>query len=203
MFERLNNFPRLSTSVRFLHACPDSGPVNIYSDGKFIGSFRFGVNTNYFTLPPKTYELEFFRFTDNTKPIATYKFEGIPNEFSTLSLTCNNGNFFILNLKDAKGPKRPEFSYIRFINLSPNSPLLDLNLSNNRPIFKNVEYLEETRYYPLSPGLYNFNVSFSSFGKFRKVLPRLNLLPEQQYTIYIIGLINGKPDIGYLFLKDA
>lgn len=203
MFERLNNFPRLSTNLRFLHACPDSGPVNIYSNGKFLGSFRFGGTTNYFTLPSKVYNLEFFRFTDNTKPFATYKFEGIPNEFVTLSLTCHNGNFSILSLKDALGPKRPDLSYVRFINLSPNSPLLDLNLSNNRPIFQNVEFLEETRYYPLSPGLYNFNVSFSSFEKFRKRLPRTNLLPGEQYTIYIIGLLNGKPDIGYLILKDA
>lgn len=204
MFERLNNLPKLNSHVRFIHGCPDLGPINIYSEGKLlVGNLNFGGNTEYILLPSKEYEVEIFRSSDNTKPIATYKFEAIPNEFSTISLTCNNGTLFVLNLKDDSSEKDPKFSYIRFINISPNAPLLSLNLSNNRPIFSNVEFLEETRYYPLSPGLYNFNISFSSFTKARKRLPRINLLPGEKYTMYIIGLLNGKPEVGYILLKDG
>lgn len=93
--------------------------------------------------------------------------------------------------------------FLRFIHLSPNSPLISLSLSNDEILFNNVEYLETTGYYPLSPAIYDFKVTFSSFAGLIKYINDKKLTNGRFYTIYIIGLLNKEPKLGYLLVEDG
>lgn len=202
----INNFnlaPKLLCHVRFLYACPDFGPINIFANGKpIVQNCNFSEATKYLDLPPMQYKIEVFKVSDNNKPILEYDFEAIPTMTYTICLTCLSGKFQVIHLKDNFNKKKDDTSYLRFINLSPNAPLLNLSISENNPLFSNVEFCETTNYYPLTPNNYSFTIYNNKFSMFKKKIPNLNLLSGEQYTLFIIGLLNGKPSLGYLFLKD-
>ena len=67
----------------------------------------------------------------------------------------------------------------------------------------NVEYLETTGYYPVSPAIYDFKVTLSSFSGLYKYINDKKLENGRFYTIYIIGLLNGNPELGYLLVEDG
>ena len=64
-------------------------------------------------------------------------------------------------------------------------------------------YLETTGYYPLSPAIYDFKVTFSSFAGLIKYINDKKLTNGRFYTIYIIGLLNKEPKLGYLLVEDG
>ena len=94
-------------------------------------------------------------------------------------------------------------SNLRFINLSPNSPLLSLSVTTGTTLFNGVEYLETTNYYQLSARIYDFVLSSSTDSSFRKYIQNSNLEQSDFYTLYIIGLVNETPRLGSLFLRDG
>ena len=95
-------------------------------------------------------------------------------------------------------------SFLRFINFSPDSPLLTLSLSNEEAIFSGVQYIENTRYVKLKPGLYDFLLTETEAEEgFKKFISSKTLKKGHFYTIYIIGQIYGNPKLGYLFLEDG
>ena len=81
--------------------------------------------------------------------------------------------------------------------------MLSLALPNGVTLFNQAEYLETTGYYPLSAGIYNFEVLLGSSQVTTKFIKNITLDVSRFYTIYIIGLFNDKPPIGYLFVDDA
>ena len=54
----------------------------------------------------------------------------------------------------------------------------------------------------LSPGIYNFEVLFASSDVTAKYIKNITLVGGKFYTIYILGVFNGKPVIGYLLTED-
>ena len=64
------------------------------------------------------------------------------------------------------------------------------------------EYLETTGYYQLSAGIYNFEVLLGSSQITTKYIKNITLNNNSFHTIYIIGIFNDKPPLGYLFVDD-
>ena len=83
------------------------------------------------------------------------------------------------------------------------APLTYLGLPNGIILFNQAEYLETTGYYQLSPGIYNFEILLGASESPTKYIKNITLDGCKFYTIYIIGLFNDKPPLGYLFVDDA
>ena len=127
----------------------------------------------------------------------------LPNTNSTVNIVSLSGKMDIFVLNDANVQGNLLSCFLRFIHLSLNSPLISLALPNDVTLFGNVEYLETTGYYPLSPAIYNFKVLFSSASGLFKYISDKKLENGKFYTIYIIGLLNSTPTVGYLLVEDG
>lgn len=198
------NLPNLQSSIRLLHALPKTEPIDAYANGEPIAKgLIFGKFSDYSQLEPGSYEIQLYPAGSYDKPILTQTIELAPRSSSTISIITLDDAINLFILSDSNSGHNISNSFVRFINLSPNSPLLTLSLSNATPIFTNVEYVETTGYYPLSPGIYNFRVTLSATESISKFISKLRLVNGQFYTIYIIGLFNDTPKLGYLVLKDG
>lgn len=196
--------PRLSGTVRLLHAAAGAGPVDIYSNGNPIAmNLAFGNITEYKEISTGKNEVQFYKAGTYDQPILTETIEVIPNTTVTVSLVLLESDLQLLTLKDGSPTGSTTESYLRFINLSPDSPLLTLSLPNGNTLFNGVEYLETTGYYPLSPGLYDFQVQATSASGIRKTINDIRLYGGFFHTLYIIGLVDGEPKIGYLYEQDG
>lgn len=197
------NLPDINANIRVLHALPDAPNVDVYANGKIIcTNLDFGSISDYIQLAADTYEFQIYRSGFYDTPLLTQNLQLSPGSNYTTSIVSLNGNIFFFKLRDASITSSITSSYLRFINLSESAPLLTLSLPNDISLFNSVEYLETTGYYPLSSGIYNFKVSFSSANIVAKNIKTVELDNGKLYTIYIIGKLTGKPPLGYLLVND-
>ncbi|GAB6167761.1 DUF4397 domain-containing protein [Clostridium carnis] len=197
------NLPNLQSKIRFLHSLPSSLQVDIYANGELIGKdLSFSKITCYKTISPGSYKIEIFNSGTYDSPILAKNIDLLPNTSSTISLITLGNDIDIFVLNDANIPETITNSFLRFIHLSPNAPLLTLSLPNDISLFGNVEYVETTGYYPLSPAIYNFKVLFLPSNTF-KYIKDITLKNGKFYTIYIIGSLNASPQLGYLLVEDG
>ena len=198
------SLPRIETSVRILHAVPNAPNVDIYLNGSLITrNLAIGKISKYMQISPGEYEFQLYPTGTYDKPLLSQNIQLISNSNYTVSIVTLANNLFLFRLKDDNVPSSKSQSLLRFINLSSNAPLLSLALPNGVTLFNEAEYLETTGYYQLSPGIYNFEILLGSSQITTKYINNITLDGGKFYTIYIIGLFNDKPPLGYLFVDDA
>lgn len=196
------NIPDNNSSFRILHAVPNAPNVDVYANGSLlISNLSFSSISNYLKLPSGSYELQVYKTGLYDTPLATQNIQLAPNANYTISVVTL-GKLFLFKLRDASIATTPDSSYLRFMNLSQSAPLLNLKLPTGTQLFNSVEYLETTGYYITSPGIYNFKVDASGSTAISKNITNLTLDGGKLYTIYILGVFNGKPPLGYLFVED-
>lgn len=199
-----NTLPSVKSKVRFLHAVPLAGNIDIYANNTLMASnVSFGKISDYKSLSSDQYKIEIYNTGTHDVPIYSEDIQFTPNVSYTLSLNTLADSFYLFKLKDDSISTSNTNSLLRFINLSRNAPLLSLSLPTGEILFNSVEYLETTGYYHLSSGIYNLEVSIGSASNASKFIKNLTLDGNKFYTIYIIGLFNDKPPLGYLFLEDS
>lgn len=198
------NLPDLQSKIRFLHAVPSIAKVDIYLSGMLMGKdLAFSDITCYENIAPGNYEVQLYNTGTYDQPLITSNIDIRPNSSLTVNIVTLSGNLDIFTLNDANVKDKITNCFLRFIHLSPNAPLLSLSLSNNAVLFANVEYIETTGYYPLSPAIYDFQITFSSLAGLYKFINDKTLKNGKFYTIYIIGLLNKQPTLGYLMVEDG
>ena len=197
------SLPRVDTSVRIIHAVPNAPNVDVYVNGSLLTSnLAFGKISKYITLTSGEYEFQLFVTGTYDKPLLSQTIPLIANANYTVSIVTLANNLFLFRLKYDNIPLNKSQAFLRFINLSSNAPLLSLSLPNGIVLFNGAEYLETTGYYQLSSGIYNFEVLLGSSEITTKYIKNITLDGGKLYTIYIIGLFNGKPPLGYLLVDD-
>lgn len=203
MQEFSKSLPRVDTNIRIIHALPNAPNVDVYVDGSLLTSnLSFGKISKYITLTSNEYEFQVFITGTYDKPLLSQNIPLIANANYTISIVELDNNLFLFRLKDSNIPFNKSQTFLRFINLSSTSPLLSLSLPNGIILFNEAEYLETTGYSHLSSGIYNFEVILGSSDISAKYIRNLTLNNGKFYTIYIIGLFNGKPPLGYLLTDD-
>ena len=198
------SLPRVDTSVRILHAVPNAPNVDVYLNGSLLTSnLSFGKISKYTIFSPGEYEFQLFPTGTYDKPLLSQTIQLIANANYTVSIVTLSNDLYLFRLKDDNIPATKSQAFLRFINLSSNAPLLSLALPNGVTLFNQAEYLETTGYYPLSAGIYNFEVLLGSSQVTTKFIKNITLDGGRFYSIYIIGVFNDKPPLGYLLFDDA
>ncbi|NLG82052.1 MAG: DUF4397 domain-containing protein [Bacilli bacterium] len=93
-------------------------------------------------------------------------------------------------------------SRIRFINLSPNAPSLDITTPTGIALFRNVPYRATTDYLNLASGVHNLQVREAGTDRILLTIPNVVLNPNDVKTIYAIGLVGGTPMFEVIILDD-
>lgn len=197
------NAPVTDSNIRILHAAPTANPIDIYANGNLIASnVSFGKITKYSALPAGNYQFQLYAAGTYDTPLLSQDINTIHGSNYTISVVTLQDNLYLFRLKDDNVPSTKIYTFLRFINLSPNSPLLSLSLPNNIKLFNSVEYLETTGYYMLSSGIYNLQVTIASAQSITKYIKNISFYNCNFYTIYIIGLFNDTPQLGHLLTVD-
>lgn len=198
------SLPNLNSKVRFIHAVPGTPNIDIYTGGNLLKSnLAFGTISEYINFAPGDYVIDIYPSGTYDTAIFSGTLTVIPNSYSTASLITNNSELSFFVLRDTASKASLDISFLRFINLSPTSPLLSLSIRNRQTLFDSVEYLETTGYYPLSPGIYNFTLALSGATSISKTLSNVSLIPGEFETIYVVGVLNGEPEVGYILTRDG
>jgi len=198
-----NNLPEVKSKIRFLNASSLNTGIQIYVDENLIvESMNFSDITDYKMISPGIHIIKVYLKENPEKPTLEKMIDVAPNSNYTVSIVDVKEALDNLILKDGTEDKTKINSHLRFINLSKNAPLMSLSLLNDIVLFDNVEYLETTNYYDLSSAIYNFKITFLDNTIIAKTITNKLLENGKFYTIYVLGLLNGNPPMGYLMVED-
>lgn len=204
MYSFKDTLPQLQPNIRLLHAAAGAPSIDIYSNGEVVAQkLSFSNITDYIKVSPGNNNIQIYTAGTYDNPLYEESITLLPNSVMTLSITLLESDLAIFKLNDTSKLENKLDTNIRFINLSPNSPLLSLSLPNGNTLFNGVEYLETTNYLSLSAGIYNFVLEPTEATAFSYFIRDINLRPSYFHTLYIIGLLDEKPRIGSLFVQDG
>ena len=206
-FDRLpkNTLPRKvnTSTLKILHGIPNGPNIDLYLNGSLmVSNLSFSSISKYLDVPAGKYTVEIYETGSQDNLVLRKDLSLNPAKNYTFSAVLLDDAPYLFKLTDGVPNYNPLSSYIRFINLSSNSPLLTMKLPNDSILFEEVEYLETTSYYETSPGIYNLKVEFSDASAISKTIKDINMIGGKLYTIYILGLFNSTPPLGYLWVED-
>ncbi|MDF2503012.1 DUF4397 domain-containing protein [Clostridium sp.] len=190
--------------MRLLHASPNSPAVDIYfNDTKLAENLSYEEFTDYLSIEPGNYTIKVYPRGNTDNLITSTDLTIAPNSISTIGVIGTLPNVSLLPMSEPKGPTIPGKLFLRFGNLSPNSPNLNLTLANGTVIFRNIAYKSVTDYASLRPGIYHFQLRDSETNKIILDAPNIRLRENRFYSIYSVGLLGGKPPLRILVPLDG
>jgi hypothetical protein len=146
---------------------------------------------------------DYLYIPDGLNQIALYPAGSLVNPFVSSSIALTPGGYYTFALSGYPGgvtmlplPEQlpaisPGQSYIRFVNLSPNVPNVDIILPDGTVLFSNVGYNARTGYIALIPGAYSLQVSPTGTSQVIMTMPSLSLAPGTTYTVSLLGMMGS------------
>lgn len=199
-----NTMPTLVSSIRILHASPTAPAVDVYANNILIAkNLPFGTVSKYVEAPPGETTVSIYVAGTKDKPIFNKVVDLTPNSFFTAAAINLPSDLSLELIQDADGSLSPSLSFLRCIQLSPISPLLDVSILNGRKLFKYLEYKEQTGYLPLSAGVYDFVIFPSNAIVFDTVIPQVKLEFGKFYTLYCLGIIGSTSKLMGIIVQDG
>lgn len=190
--------------VRALHASPNAPAVDIYlNDTKLVDNLSYEEFTEYLSVTPGNYTVKIYPAGNTQTLLLSENVTIPPHTISTTAVVGISPNISLVSAEEPKGPFIPGKLFLRFGNLSPNSPNLNLTLANGTVIFKNVPYKSVTDYASLNPGIYHFQLRDSNTNNVILDAPNIRLRANRFYSIYAVGILGGNPPLRILIPLDG
>ena len=196
--------------IRFLHAYPCEPFVDIYVNGELlVKNLAYKEFAGYYSVKPCVYHIEVFPSSGKGKhsdcPIAAACFNVCPKSAMTIAII--GGCCGLLGIQEAYDPcarvRDRCKAYVRFVNLSPNSPPLDVAFAGGARLFQNVRYTARTRYVPIDPGTYVFQLRPSGAFQQGLLMEPVTFDRGLSYTIYAVGNAGGVPPLELISSTDG
>lgn len=179
--------------VRLFHAVPNAPAVDVYANRRLLArNLSYGRFTDYIQLAMNTYNFEVYPAGQQNNPLINVSFPLDGNKTYTLAVIGTVPSIGILPVEDVYEPLLPDRVNIRFANLSPNAPALDLVTREGETLFSGINYTQVSNYRALPPGRHQFFIRQAMTATNVLYLP-VNLLPRRNLTFYLIGLYGQQP----------
>ncbi|MGO5076091.1 DUF4397 domain-containing protein [Clostridium sporogenes] len=190
--------------VRILHASPDAPAVDIYINDNLISKgLSYKGFTEYMPLISTVYNIKVFPTGKKDVPVINKNFFIPPNSIYTIAATGLLKDIALFPILDKKlDNKDPNKAYVRFVHLSPNAPKVDFYM-NSKEIFNNIGYKNITDYSSVDPKNYTITLRLANTENTVLTSPNANLKANKYYTVYAVGLANGKPPLQVLIPLDG
>ncbi|RPK13015.1 DUF4397 domain-containing protein [Priestia endophytica] len=194
---------RQETRIRILHASPGTPSVDVYLNGrKTIRNLIYKQETDYIELREGgRYRIDLYKAGETARPLLSAEIEIKKGMQYTIIAAGEPTNLSLLTVKDEETVPKGE-AKLRFIQLSPNAPSIDVAAVRGDVIFPNVSFKEATSYLALTPMEVNLELRRSGTKEVLLKIPPLRLRPDRAYTIYGVGLVNGNPPLEALVTQD-
>lgn len=169
---------------------PTSATFNIYVDQKIINSQAVAYlgSSGYMPLTPGSHTIKFTTASSTEKLIE----KSIPtpvNTVSSLFLIDKGANMDYLIVKDELGNPTSSKAFVRFINLSPNAPALDLAVKDGAVLIADKAYKTNSAFIEVDAKAYVFQIKDKATGTtFKADLESVELKAGKSYTVIATGL---------------
>ncbi len=171
-------------NVMAIHASPDAPGVDVYVDNKLAQeNLTFPNNTPYIEVDAGTRNV---RVNVYNSQITVFN-ENLPfdanKNYSAFAIDRAINLDALLLIDDLTAPASGK-SHIRFINLSPDAPAVNITYSDGIIIFADVDFAEVIDFTSIDSGTYNLQVRDAAINNL--ILLELNGISLQEGKIYTV-----------------
>jgi len=174
--------------LRFVHASPDAGAVDLYLDGAaVVRELTFGVTTNFATTAAGEHQIQVVvagerveaAAIDETIPLAA----GQAYQIAAIGLLAEmEARINEINLT----PLSTEQARLRVINAAPDLPGVDIAVVDGPTLFVDVAYAEATDYAVVDAGTIDLHLLLEGAGRALEA-PGTTLQGGGVYDLFTIG----------------
>jgi hypothetical protein len=191
--------PAGSARVMVIHASPDAAGVDLYVDNAKVDSgLTFLENTAYLTVNAGIRIVKVTLAGSTTAVIegpVPVTANGVYSVFATDSVASLTPLLVLDTLTTPAAGK----AHVRFFNLSPNAPPIDITLEDGTVVFGDLAFGEYTGFKPLDAGTHTLQIRAASASSVVLTLPPVTLITGKIYTVYakgFLGVTTGDQAIG-------
>ncbi|HDX9589789.1 TPA: DUF4397 domain-containing protein [Bacillus pseudomycoides] len=191
----------LPSYVRILHGSPDSSAVDIVINGqKVVKNISFKQYSPYLSLTQGQYRVDIVPAGGET-PIFSTLVPIMGNHAYTLAAIGNADKLQLLTLTD-NTPLPFGQAKIRFVQLSPDAPQVDVSLKDGEKLFEKVSFKQATDYLQVSPGIADIEITATGTKNVILTIPEVKIEANKIYTIVALGYVNKSPKLESLFVTN-
>ncbi|MBI6873216.1 DUF4397 domain-containing protein [Clostridium aciditolerans] len=185
---------QINSYIRIFNASPNSPALDIYANGNLIvTNLAYKEFSQYIPVPPGNYNIKVYPSGQTTNPVIDSNINIPANTVFNIAIIGTFPNISLYTIQEPTTAQNFGRACIRFINLSPNSPAVDIKLSDGTKVFRNVGYKGITDYACIPPGTYTFIITLTDTEDIVLTVSNVNLEPNTYYTIYTVGLTGKSP----------
>ncbi|MBC6108848.1 DUF4397 domain-containing protein [Pedobacter sp. CCM 8938] len=187
--------PTLS-ALRVINASPSSATYNVYLDGSLINAAElpFAGSLSYVQKTAGTYSLK-FTTGSSVESLLTKSINMNQSVYQSFFLINKPGALDGLYVTDDLNVPSADKAYIRFVNLSPDAPALDLAKTGaTTALITNKAFKVASSFISIDPGTYSFDAKDTSTGLIKTTLSSTTFVAGYHYDVICGGLISPAND---------
>lgn len=192
-----NNYYRTNQTnsyIRIFNASPNAPAVDIYANDKLIvKDLAYKEFSQYLPVPPSNYNITVYPSGQTTNPVINTNVNIPLNTVFNLAIIGTFPDISLYAIQEPTTAQNFGRSCVRFVNLSPNAPALNIGLSDGTKVFHDVSYKGITDYACIPAGTYTFIISPAGTDNVVLTVPNVKLDPNNYYTIYAVGQVGKSP----------
>lgn len=188
--------------LRIINASPDDSQISFYTNDtlKTASPLSFGQNSNYLPISGGINHFQ-VKVNGNLVNHSDLTFQLDTNKFFTVFVAgkISKDSMSYVSLQDDLKVLTDTTAKVRFVNLAPNSPYLDVVISTNAsdsiPSFTSINFGSGASYKQFKSG--NYTVKFRQSGKNIDLASPISLKLDagKIYTLWAKGYVNGTGDL--------
>ena len=188
--------PKAATrsSIRFVHAIPDGGPVDIYvGTKKLLTGVPYRKISGYYPFPAGTHQIKVTP-TGSTEPLVDFP---VTLKAGTAYTAAATGTLKtlkpVLLTDDLRAPNKGGAN-VRVVHLAPDAPPVDVWAAKptEQRLFKSATYQKGTSYAPIRAGRYTLEVRPTGSPYAVKSDVPVTIAAGANVTAFAFGLLKGE-----------
>lgn len=175
--------------VRFINASPTLATYNVYLDDNKINSaaIPFGGTISYKPYIAGGHTVK-FTYATTIDALLTKSFNLTGNQIHTVFLTGRANDMDIFMVIDDASVSSDTKAFVKFINLSPDAPALDLDVKGGANLVKGKTYKTASAFVQVDPKTYDLEIKDAS-GVVKTTLTGVEMAKGRYYTVVSRGLL--------------
>ncbi|MEJ5994868.1 DUF4397 domain-containing protein [Pedobacter sp. Du54] len=176
--------------IRFINASPTLGTFNVYFDDNKVSTaaLPFGGTISFANYASGNHTVKYTTAT-NANAVLTKQISLTANKIHSVYLIDKEANLDLLVDVDDASLTSTTKAFVKFINLSPDAPALNLDIKGGANVVKDKPYKTASPYLQVDPKTYDFDIKDSATGTVKTSLTGVEMAAGRFYTIISRGLL--------------
>lgn len=177
--------------IRFINASPTLGTYNVFLNDRMVNTaaLPFGGTVSYAAYIFGNHTVK-YTTSSNVQSVLTKQIVLTGNQIHSAYLIDKDAKLDLLLVVDDASVTSTTKAFVKFINLSPDAPALNLDIKSGVNLIKDKTYKTGSAFIQVDPKTYDFDIKDAATGLVKTTLTGVEMVAGRYYTIISRGMLS-------------